>query len=78
MHVNWPLVTDGFLFLMLVTVRSEESAQSVSSDAAAGPRSFFGGCAWLGATLALFSGEHDQPGFLTAKNAKNAKNTENQ
>jgi hypothetical protein len=70
MHVNWPLVTDGFLFLMLVTVRSEESAQSVSSDAAAGPRSFFGGRARLGATLALFSGDHDQTGFLTAKNAK--------
>ena len=78
MHVNWPLVTDGFLFLMLVTVRSEESAQSVSSDAAAGPRSFFGGRAWQGVTLALFSGEDDQPGFLTTKKAKSAKRTENQ
>jgi hypothetical protein len=50
----------------------------VSSDAAAGPRSCFGGRAWQGATLALFSGEDDQAGFLTTKNAKSAKKTENQ
>jgi hypothetical protein len=35
------------------------------------------GRAWLAAALALFSGEDDQPGSLTAKNAKNAKKTEN-
>jgi hypothetical protein len=78
MHVNRALVTDWFWFRVLVTGRSEESAQSLSSDAAAGPRSFFGGRAWQGVTLALFSGEDDQPGFLTTKKAKSAKRTENQ
>jgi hypothetical protein len=48
MRVNWPLVTDWFLFLMLVTRRSDEFDQSVCSDAAAGPRSFFSGRAWMG------------------------------